>query len=160
MNTGKVLRARFLSASAMLFLLWTAGHTAESEKERQLATLVDQAVQLIHTEGDSAFKRFGTRGTMWREGDTYIFVGDTEGNILFNGGDRSLEGQNLLDSKDANGKLFIQAFIDTVTTQGSGWVDYMWPKPGRATPARKMSYLREAKLGEKTLFVGAGFYSE
>ena len=160
MYTGKARLPRPLLGLAVLFVAATAGYAAESEKERQLVKLVDHAVQLIQTEGNRAFERFARKGTMWREGDIYIFVGDTAGNMLFNGGDRSLEGQNLLDLKDVNGKPFIQAFIDTVTTKGSGWVDYMWPKPGQEGPARKVSYLREAILGDKTLFVGAGFYSE
>jgi len=146
---------------AMLFLTCLTAHVgAESENERQLVKLVDQAVQLVNTEGSAAFPRFHKEGTMWRGGDTYIFIGDSDGTILVNGGNRSLEGQNLFDRKDADGKLFVQAFIETVTTKGSGWVDYMWPKPGQTTPAKKMSYVKAAKLGDKILFVGAGFYSE
>lgn len=160
MNTTKVRFASLWLGLLMFLVLWSDTSGAESERERQLVALVNQAVQLIHTDGENAFERFAKKGTMWRESDQYLFVGDTAGNMLFNGGDRSLEGQNLFDTKDANGKFFTQAFIETVTTRGSGWVDYMWPKPGQETPERKMSYLREAKLGDKTLFVGAGFYVE
>jgi len=133
---------------------------AESEQERQLVKLVNQAAHLVNTEGEVAFPRFHKKGTMWLEGETYIFIGDTDGVILVNGGNRRLEGQNLLNTKDADGKLFIREFIETVTTRGSGWVRYMWPKPGSAAPAQKMSYVKEAKLGDKTLFVGAGFYAK
>jgi len=161
MKIEKLSIAALAGALAILFLAWVPAHVAaESENERQLVKLVDQAVQLVNTEGSAAFPRFHKKGTMWREGETYIFIGDTAGVILVNGGNRSLEGQNLLDTKDVNGKLFIQAFIETVTTKGSGWVDYLWPKPGQTTPVKKMSYVKEAKLGDKTLFVGAGFYMQ
>ena len=68
-----------------------------------------------------------------------VQTGDSDGLILVNGGNRRLEGQNLLSTKDTNGKLFIKEFIETVTTKGSGWVDYMWPKPGRAASAQKIA---------------------
>lgn len=63
--------------------------------------------------------------------------------------------------KDTNGKLIIQAFIDLLKMQDSGWVDYMWPKPASDKPAKKISYIRKAKMptGE-TVFVGAGMYEE
>ena len=156
-NTRTTSKTWVLAALFLIGVLGPAG--AESERERQLVTLVNQAAQLVNAEGEKAFPRFHKKGTMWREGETYIFIGDEDGKILVNGGNRSLEGRNLIDTKDVNGKLFIQEFIEVVTTKGSGWVDYMWPKPGRSEPAKKKSYLKEAKLGEKTLFVGAGFYS-
>lgn len=161
MNLDKntTMTAACALAVVLMAALPTSGATL-SENERQLVKLVDQAVQLVNTEGSAAFPRFHKKGTMWREGQTYIFIGDSDGLMLVNAGNRRLEGQNVIDLKDINGKLFVQAFIETVTTKGAGWVDYLWPKPGQTTPAKKLSYVKEAKLGEKTLFVGAGFYAQ
>jgi len=145
---------------AMVLACLSTNAAAESEKEKRLVRLVDQAVQVVNTEGEGAFNRFGKKGSMWIEGDTYIFVNDAEGYSLFNGGNRSLEGQNLLDIKDNNGKPFIQVFIETVKTKGSGWVDYTWPKPGETQHSNKMSYVKGAKIGDKTVVVGAGYYPE
>ena len=157
-KVGVTVAAWGIAVGTFLFLAASTG--AQSAKEKQLVTLVDQAVNLINSEGSAAFPRFHKKGTMWRESDTYIFVGDTDGTILVNGGNPSLEGQNLFEQTDVNGKPFVQTFIETVTTKGAGWVGYMWPKPGQATPKKKMSYVKQAKMGEKTLFVGAGFYRE
>jgi len=43
--------------------------------------------------------------------------------------------------------------------KGSGWVDYMWPKPGEKSPSKKVSYVKGAKMptGE-VVIVGAGIY--
>ncbi len=50
--------------------------------------------------------------------------------------------------------------IETVKTQGSGWIDYMWPKPGESEPSKKMTYVKKVKVGEETFIVGSGFYTD
>ena len=63
--------------------------------------------------------------------------------------------------KDANGKLFIQSFIDALKTQDSAWVEYRWPKPGSDKPAKKVSYIRKVKMPTgRTVIVGAGIYAD
>jgi cytochrome c len=72
-----------------------------------------------------------------------------------------LEGKNLTDVKDANGKLWTREFIETAKTKGSGWIDYMWPKPGEDKPSKKISYIKKAKMPDgETVIVGAGIYVE
>ncbi|WP_337287003.1 cache domain-containing protein [Candidatus Methylomirabilis sp.] len=97
----------------------------------------------------------------WYKGDAYIFVDDMNGTVLLLPTEPELEGKNLIDMKDANGKLWMRAFIETAKTRGSGWVDYMWPKPGTDKPSKKISYLKKAKMPDgKMVFVGAGMYVE
>jgi signal transduction histidine kinase len=45
-----------------------------------------------------------------------------------------------------------------VQTSGSGWVNYMWPKPGESVSTQKSAYVSKAKLGEKWVLVGCGVY--
>ena len=61
--------------------------------------------------------------------------------------------------KDANGKAFMREFVETAKNKGSGWVEYMWPKPDEKNPSKKLRYIKRAKLptGE-TVLVGAGIY--
>jgi len=41
-----------------------------------------------------------------------------------------LEDQSSIDLRDSTGKLFLIAITEVAKTKGSGWMDYMWPKPG------------------------------
>ncbi len=50
-----------------------------------------------------------------------------------------LEGKNLINFKDPEGKLLIQE-LDAVA-QGGGYVDYWWQKPGKGLRP-KLSYAR------------------
>jgi len=47
---------------------------------------------------------------------------------------------------------------DTVTKKGSGWVDYMFPKPGQTQPSQKWSYVKGVKIDGGLGLIGAGFY--
>ncbi|MGA2936010.1 MAG: cache domain-containing protein [Syntrophobacteraceae bacterium] len=42
--------------------------------------------------------------------------------------------------------------------KGSGWVDYMWPKPGEKTPSLKVSYVKLVKVDGEDLVLGCGVY--
>ena len=81
------------------------------------------------------------------------------GTILMHPANPELETKSILDIKDANGKAFMRKFVETAKAKGSGWVDYMWPKPGEKSSSKKRSYIKRVKLpnGEMVL-VGAGIY--
>ena len=50
-----------------------------------------------------------------------------------------LNGQDLSNSKDPTGKRLFVEFVDVVKRKGSGYVDYLWPKPGKDSPQPKLS---------------------
>ena len=83
-----------------------------------------------------------------------------KGTTLVNAAFPELEGKNNLELKDANGKAITREFIELLKTKDSGWVDYMWPKPGQTKPSKKSSYVKRVKLGKEMIYVGAGVYLE
>ena len=52
-----------------------------------------------------------------------------------------LEGQNLSGLKDPDGKFLFNDMVAIARKQGSGQVDYRWPKPGSEDPVPKISYV-------------------
>lgn len=133
----------------------------QSEKTRQIASLVDKAAGLIQEQGlAAAFAEFRKKGTMWFTGDVYIFADDIAGNVLLNPAFPQHEGKNVIDQKDANGKLLQRAMVELLKAKQAGWVDYMWPKPGQIKPSLKWSYVRRVNLDGVPGLVGAGFYPE
>ena len=76
------------------------------------------------------------------------------GTTLMHPANPELETKSILDLKDENGKAFVREFIETAK-KGSGWVDYMWSKPGEKKPAKKLSYVNRAKMpsGETMIVV-------
>ena len=130
----------------------------QSKEAKQVVALVDKAAALTESKGKSAFPEFKKKGSEWLTGETYVFIADMNGTILMHPANPELETKSILDMKDANGKAFMREFIETAT-KGSGWVDYMWPKPGEKKPAKKLSYVKRAKMPSgETVIVGAGIY--
>jgi len=60
--------------------------------------------------------------------------------------------------KDAKGKLFHDEIIHVAETKGSGWVDYMFPKPGQTEPSQKWAYVKKVTMDGIPGLVASGFY--
>jgi cytochrome c len=131
-----------------------------SEKVREVEALVNKAAALIDSKGKAAFSEFKVRDTEWFHGATYLFVYDLKSNVLLNPAFPAREGTMVTGQKDVNGKLFHDAMIETAKTRGSGWVDYMFPKPGESQPSRKWTYVKAVKIDGVPGLVGSGFYPD
>jgi hypothetical protein len=84
----------------------------QSKQAKEVKALVDRGAALVEKKGQDAFPEFRRKGSSWFNGKMYLFVDDFNGNVLVNPPDPKLEGENLMNMKDADGKLIIQAFID------------------------------------------------
>lgn len=119
---------------------------------------VKDAVAQIEKNGEGAYPLFHDPTGPFMVKDAYIFVIDPTGVELVNPGFPNLEGRNILDVKDTNGKQQVREMLNVVQTSGSGWVDYMWPKPGESVSTQKSSYVSKARIGDKWVLVGCGVY--
>lgn len=122
--------------------------------------VVDRAATLVAAHGPDAFAQLRDKKGEYVFMDTYVFVNRPDGVEVVNGGQPSLEGTNLIDVTDVNGKKVAAEYIDTAMRHGSGWVEYYWYKPGQNTPAPKQTYVRKVQHGSETFIVGSGFYPE
>jgi signal transduction histidine kinase len=119
---------------------------------------VATAVAEVERNGERAFSRFRDATGPFIAKDAYVFVLDADGIDLVNPAFPNLEGRSLADWKDVLGKPLIREMLEVARTSGSGWVDYMWPKPGESVSTKKSAYVRRARFGDKTLIVGSGVY--
>ena len=119
---------------------------------------VNDAVDLIKKEGPAVFYALRDKASEFIYKDTYVFVLDDKGTLLVNPPFPGIEGRNLYDYKDAGNKYLFREFIEVATTQGSGWVDYLWPHPGEDEPHEKISFVRKVEVGTDVYIVGSGMY--
>ena len=129
-----------------------------SARAKEIEALVSKAAVLVDAEGRTAFSEFRMNGSEWFYGDTYLFVYDLKGNVLLNPAFPAREGTNVRGQKDSNGKLFHDAIIRTAESKGSGWVDYMFPKPGQTRPSQKWAFVEAVKIDGVPGLVASGFY--
>jgi signal transduction histidine kinase len=119
---------------------------------------VTDAAKLIEKDGAKAFSQFYDKSGRFMAKDTYIFVVDPKGVDLVNPGFPNLEGRNILDIKDTQNKSMIREMIQIAQKKGSGWVNYMWPKPGDNVSTQKSTYVMKVKHGDAWYVVGSGAY--
>ncbi len=137
------------------------GTPPDSPQARKIVALVDRAVALIAARGKTAaFEEFRKKGSEWFDGETYLFSYDAKANVLLNPAFPKREGTNVSGQTDANGKKFHDLMLETARTKGSGWVDYMFPKPGQTTPSHKWTYVKRVTIDGAPALLGAGFYAD
>jgi signal transduction histidine kinase len=119
---------------------------------------VKTAVEEIEKHGEAAFPSFRDPTSPFLVKDAYIFVIDMNGVELVNPNFPALEGRYVLDLVDTDGNYKHREMLDVVRTQGSGWVDYMWPKPGESVPTQKSAYVCGVNVRDRALLVGCGVY--
>lgn len=130
-----------------------------SERSKQVEALVTKAAALVDSKGKQAFVEFAKRDSEWFGGDTYLFAYDMNANVLLNPAFPKREGTNVAGQKDARGKPFHDEIIRTAQT-GSGWVDYMFPKPGQTAPSQKWTFVKKVTIDGVSGLIGSGFYPE
>jgi signal transduction histidine kinase len=120
--------------------------------------MVKNAIDLIEEKGEASFSAFHDVKSQFIVKDAYIFAIDTLGVEVVNPGFPSLEGRNVMDLKDTQGKQLVREIFKMVRENKSGWVDYMWPKPGESISTQKSTYVGIAKFNGKRYVVGCGVY--
>ena len=67
----------------------------------------------------------------------YFWINDPNAVIIMHPIRPELEGKDLSQFADKNGKRIFSEFSTTVKSKGAGFVDYVWPKPGQDSPCQK-----------------------
>ena len=121
---------------------------------------VAEACALLGKKGEAAFPAFQGKDSDFIFAGTYIWIHDQKGVMRMHPIKYKLNGKNIINLTDSNGKLFFAVMNEVCEKNGAGWVDYMWPKPGEKQPSAKTSYVKQVKYGNDTFVVGCGTYDE
>ncbi|NWB93000.1 methyl-accepting chemotaxis protein [Pseudomonas agarici] len=79
-------------------------------------------------------------GLRYNQTDYFVLL-DLQGTMLMHPTNPKLQGVNMLETKDPEGRLYIREMVDLAKYKGQGKVDYFWPKPGSDEPLPKVSYV-------------------
>ena len=132
-----------------------------SQQAKAVEALVIKAAALVEQNGKTAaFARFREKDGEWLHGDTYLYAYDSKGNVLLNAAFPQREGTNIAGQKDAKGKPFQDDILNVAATKGSGWVSYMFPKPGETEPSEKWAFVKKVTFDGTPGLIASGFYPE
>ena len=92
-----------------------------------------------------------------RYGDNgYFWVNDMQARMVMHPIKPQLNGKDLSQLADSNGKKIFVEFVDIVKQNGSGFVDYRWAKPGTENGAPKLSFVKGFDPWD--MVIGTGIY--
>lgn len=123
-----------------------------SDRKHELKSLVDVAMSIVKAEHERARKGNVTEAEAKAEAlrqlsrlrygaDDYVWVNDMHPRMVMHPMRPELNGRDLTTNKDPNGKALFVEFVNAVSKDGAGFVDYEWPRPGVDKPQPKLSYV-------------------
>ena len=92
------------------------------------------------------------------ENKDYFWINDTQPTMVMHPYKPQLNGKDLSDSKDPNGKKLFVEMVKVCNANGEGFVDYHWPKYGADKPQPKVSYVKLFK--QWNWIIGTGMYMD
>ncbi len=124
-----------------------------SEKELKTRHLVETAYSVVEhfyglarqggmTEDAAKENALAMIKALRYEKDDYFWVNDMHPTMLMHPNQNELNGKDLTDFADANGKKVFAEIVQTVRAKDAGFVYYSWQKPGAGKPVRKVSYVK------------------
>ena len=90
------------------------------------------------------------------EKEDYFWINDSTPRMVVHPFKPELDGKDLSENKDPNGKRLFVEFATVAKSNGAGFVDYLWPKPGFSKPVPKISYVKY--FPQWDWIIGSGIY--
>jgi len=110
------------------------GKLSETELKNRIKTIVSES-------------RYGDNGYFW--------INDAKAVIIDHPIKPKLNGKDLSNFKDKGGKKIFSEFAKIASSNGEGFVDYVWPKPGFEKPQNKVSFVKMFKPYNWVIGTGA-----
>ncbi|WP_430254035.1 methyl-accepting chemotaxis protein [Neorhizobium sp. DAR64872/K0K18] len=165
-----VVLSLVILGGAMVFSLFQSYRSSEQERKAGLAQMNDTAVAIL-----KKYQGLEAAGTMSRDeaqaaakaiisamryggGSGYFWINDMHPTMVMHPIKPELNGSDLTQNKDPNGKFLFVEFTNVVKAGGQGFVDYYWPKPGAAEPVEKYSHV--IGFSPWGWIVGTGVYTD
>ena len=123
------------------------------EKQAGVSALVQQATSMLTSyqkqiesgalTKDEAMKRASERiaSIRYDNGTNYLWINDLGPNMVMHPLKPELNGKDLTENKDPNGKALFVEMVAVCKDKGKGFVNYAWPKVGNSKPVPKLSYV-------------------
>jgi len=162
-----MLTIAIIMAGMILYYIPLVKNKLMGEKKTALKDLTDVAFTLANSyeakvksgelKPDEAKQRAMANIKAFRYSDgEYFFIMDTNAKIIMHPIKPELDGKDMSNEKDPEGKLFFRELAQTGKEKGEGFVSYMWPKAGNTKPVPKVSYVKYNKQWDWV--IGTGIY--
>jgi methyl-accepting chemotaxis protein len=142
---SKMYEAKYTKTQHLVESAWgVLDHYAKLA--RSGAMTVDQAKDLAKN----------TIKDMRYDQNEYFWINDNEPRMIMHPIKPEMDGTDLSQNTDPNGVRIFVEFVKVCQSQGAGFVNYYWPKPGSPKPVPKISYVKQ--FSDWGWIIGSGIY--
>ncbi|CAN7470418.1 methyl-accepting chemotaxis protein [Pararhizobium sp. LjRoot238] len=156
-------------AAVMMLGLFQEQDKLVAQRKAMLAAMNENAVTVFEayykqeqagtlSQADAQARAIEAISAMRYQGNGYFWINDMHPKMVMHPIKPAMNGSDLTENKDPNGKHLFIEFVKTVQTDGKGFVDYYWPKPGAEEPVLKYSHV--AGFKPWGWVVGTGVYAD
>jgi signal transduction histidine kinase len=140
-------------------LFWTCAE-ASDVTEKEVINFVNEAVQLIQSEGMAALDKIGDPSGKFyiKAKSLYVFVYDQNCIIRAHPFKPTLVGRSYKGKPDVRGKKFRDEIVEKAIANGSGWTVYSYVKPDTPGIFNKKVYGKHVAVGSDHFIVCCGMY--
>ena len=155
----RIILIILLSITGLLFLgtinLYLEQGQLRTEKELKTKHVVETAHSVINyfyqqvqagilQDADARKMAVNAVKQLRYEEKDYFWINDQQPRMIMHPYKPELDGKDLSSVKDPEGKYLFNEMVDVVKKNGSGYVSYLWPKPGmdKNKPVEKLSYVK------------------
>ncbi|MCX6677801.1 MAG: transporter substrate-binding domain-containing protein [Methanothrix sp.] len=132
--------------------------------DEQIIRLVNLTSSSIESDAAGTFKRISAGEHPFKDKDNpalYVFVYDTDVNIVAHADNPRLVGMNFMGKVDVSGKKFRDEIVAGAIRYRTGWVDYIYTNPAEGGLYYKTTYYKLTRGSDGKLYVVcAGKYKE
>lgn len=129
-----------LTATLACSALSVSAAATNGTKDEAMAMIKKATAHYKKVGKEKALADFTTKGGPFTDRDLYVYTADLTGKVTSHGANDKLLGRDLMQLKDADGKLFIVEILDKVKAGKSGWTDYKWVNPVSKDIEQKTAY--------------------
>jgi len=126
---------------------------------KDLVKFVYDAAEKLKSGGAQALEYFRDNRSLYNQDGHYLYIYDMDGVNIYHAGMKNLEGKNLWEVTDRNGKKITQLIMDALKNPDNphAWVHYSWWQPGKFYPVPKSSCHFMVRMPNgKDVYVGGG----
>ena len=122
----------------------------------QIFRLVNFTSSNIESDAPGTFRKISAGEHPYKDKDNpaiYVFVYDTDVNIVAHADNPNLVGMNFMGKVDVSGKKFRDEIVSGAIKNRTGWVDYIYTNPAESGLYYKTTYYKLTRGSDGKLYV-------
>ena len=140
---------------ASLGLTGNALAASERGTAEEAVAMVHKVIEYMKANGkEKTIAEVNNLNGKFRDRDLYVTINTLQAVTLAHGANAKMQGKDLIELRDADGKYFMKERLEIVKAKGKGWQDYKFVNPVTKAIEPKAMYFEKYE----DVIVNCGIY--